>query len=331
MLRMPAPWEQHAACWMIWPCRLSIWPNYDATSEAYAAVVNAIADYELVNLVVSPSFMPLARRLCSHRRVNFIEFANDDSWARDIMPVFVINGRELELVNWDFNSWGEKFIPYERDVYFGRFVVNLFEQKKSARVQRPGLILEGGAVHSNGAGILLTTASSVLASSRNIRATQFSMEQAFNRYLGVTDCLWFEQGLLEDADTDGHVDNVATFVDPQTVLMQAFDYEDKNYSNFLKNKQLINDSPLELKLITVPQPDPVMTKSGQRLALSYINCYMANGAVIFPTFNQPGNDQAAKEVFQSLFPRHDIVGVPALDIVVGGGGIHCITYEEPFI
>ncbi len=325
MWRLPGEFEQHRATWISWPCRESIWKDMAATCRAYAAVVNAVAEGEPVNVLVSPSHLLQAQKLCSQVNVTFIPVDQDDSWARDTLPTFVTMEGALGAVNWDFNAWGEKFFPFDHDRLLGKKVIEHLQRDRVLEVFEPGLVLEGGAIHSNGAGLLVTTKQAVLNPNRNGDVALAHMQAAFEKYFHVQNIVWLEWGLVEDWDTDGHVDNVMCFADKKTVLLQAFGPEDQNYAIFKENLKALQAFS---EVVCLDQPEPVYL-DGERLALSYANSYVANCAVIIPSFKQKKMDEAAYHIFKERCLDRDIIQIPALDIVVGGGGIHCMTMQEP--
>lgn len=322
MWRLPGEFEKHSATWMAWPCRESIWPDMDATRRAYANVVNAISEGERVNLLVLPEHLAQAKKRCSHLNVEFIVAPIDDSWVRDTLPFFVTNENQLGAVNWNFNAWGEKFFPHDKDSSLGAFVV---AQLNIQNAFEPGVVLEGGAVHSNGEGLLLATKQAVLNVNRNPGMKQELMRAHLEKYLSVNTIVWLKLGMIEDLDTDGHVDMVACFADANTVLMQSFKEDNLNHQNYLQNKAAIENIA---QVISIDQPDTVKC-DGVPMALSYVNSYIANHAVIIPSFNQKQADSAAYAKYEEAFPERDIIQISALDIFAGGGGIHCITMQQP--
>ena len=325
MWRLPGEFEQHRATWISWPCRKSIWPDIAATCKAYAAVVNAVAEGEPVNVLVAPSDVMLAKKLCSQVGVTFIPVAGDDSWARDTLPTFVVTQQAVGAVNWNFNAWGEKFFPFENDRLLGQKVIEYVQRDQAITVFEPGLVLEGGAIHSNGAGLLVTTKQALLNPNRNGNLALADMQAALEKYFHVQNIVWLEQGLIEDLDTDGHVDNVMCFADKDTVLMQVFNADDQNHAIFKDNLKALQALS---EVVCLHQPEPVYL-NGERLALSYANSYVANCAVIIPSFKQKKIDEAVYHIFKERCPGRDIIQIEALDILVGGGGIHCITMQEP--
>ncbi len=322
MWRFPGEFEQHSATWMAWPCRKSIWPDISAARKAYANILNVISEGERVNLLVLPEHLAQAKKQCSQLNVEFMAAQIDDSWARDTLPIFITKENELGAVNWDFNAWGEKFSPHDRDAVLGSFVMR---QLNVQNAFEPGCVLEGGAIHSNGDGLLLATKQAVLNVNRNSGMTQEKMQAHLEKYLGAHNVVWLESGMVEDLDTDGHVDMIACFSSANTVLMQSFNEDNLNYKNYMDNKAVIEDVA---QVIAIDQPDTIKC-DGVPMALSYVNSYIANHAVIIPSFNQKRSDSAGYAKYEEAFPEHDIIQIDALDIFAGGGGIHCITMQQP--
>jgi agmatine deiminase len=248
---------------------------------------------------------------------------------RDNGPTFVVDGQgRVAGVHWRFNAWGEKYADYDQDAAVGGAVL---EHLKMRRYEAP-IVLEGGAIHSDGEGTILTTESVLLNPNRNPGITREEVEEILAAYVGARKVIWLGQGLVDD-ETDGHIDNLACFVKPGVVLaLTANDPADGNHEALKENLARLRaesdarSQPLEV--IEIEQPRARYTREGRRLALSYINFYLANGAVILPAFEDP-QDARASEIIAKAFPDRQIVQVPAADIVFGGGGIHCITQQQP--
>ncbi len=324
---MPAEWQPHSRCWMAWPCNPAIWPNgMEAAHRAFARVVCAIAEFEPVSLLVRPEHLEDARRLCGSG-VDFIEYALDDSWMRDFGPSFVIDSAgQLAGVDWRFNGWGK--YPHARDRHVARFILG---RERVPRLSS-GLVLEGGAFHVDGEGTALTTAQCVLNDNRNPGLSREAVQAELQRLLGVERLIWLERGLADD-DTDGHVDELACFVAPGVVLaMVGSDPGDCDYPVLRDNLAVLRAARdargRSLEVVTVEQPRAAF-KRGLRLSQSYVNFYLANGAVIMPAFEDPPRDDAARGTLAELFPERRIVQLPGRDLAYGGGNIHCITQQQP--
>lgn len=315
---MPAEWEPHERCWMAWPCRLSLWgERYEAACLAYAAAARAIAEFEPVTMLAPESLVPVAK-LQLGRRVEVAPAEIDDSWARDTAPVFVADGEgRVGGVAWRFNAWGNRYHPYERDARLARVMLD----RLRLRAWDGPMVLEGGAVHVDGRGTVLTTEECLLNANRNPTLSQRQVEERLAMYLGARRVIWLERGLVGD-ETDGHVDNLARFVAPGVVMLAwTDDPADPNREVVADAEARLLAAGLETIRLPLPEPRP-------GLVLSYVNFYVANGATIVPIFEDPADEQAAALIARA-FPGRKVVQLPALDIVCGGGGIHCITREQP--
>lgn len=325
---MPAEWEPHARCWMAWPCREELWGEHiEDARDAYAAVAKAIAQFEPVTLVANPGDVATASIACG-KTVDVVPIEIDDSWMRDIGPTFVVNARgEVAGCDWHFNAWGNKYEFYNNDV---RLAELLLQQIKLRRFDAP-FVLEGGAIHCDGEGTVLTTETVLLNPNRNPGMSREEIEQALTDWLGARKVIWLPAGYHYD-ETDGHVDNVACFVRPGVVLAASCpDKGDPNYEILQANIEILKASSdaagREIEVVTVDQPAR-MEEDGERRSSSYVNLYIANGGVVMPSFEDK-RDSAARRTVVEAFPEHEVVQVPAGDIVRGGGGIHCITQQQP--
>ncbi len=327
---MPAEWEPHARCWMAWPCRRATWGDaMDAARDAYAAVARAIAAFEPVTMLCNPADVAEASLACG-RGIDVLPMETDDSWTRDIGPTFLVDRRGgLAGVDWRFNGYGEKFRPYDRDADLAR---RLLERTGAGRFAAP-IVLEGGAIHSDGEGTLLVTETAILNRNRNPGLDRRDAERVLCDHLGAARVIWLPGG-LEDDETDGHVDNVACFVRPGVVLaLTTDDPSDGNHAVLHENlavlRGAVDAAERPLQVLTVAQP-PRRERQGRRLALSYVNLYVANGGVVMPEFEAATDDKAYR-VVRDAFRDRRVVRVPALDIVAGGGGIHCVTQQQPAV
>ena len=326
---MPGEWAPHSRCWMAWPCREALWgEGLAAARDATAEVAKAIAAFEPVTLVANPDSLAEASLRFS-TGVSCLPMALDDSWMRDIGPSFLVDGKGgLAGIAWRFNGWGERYLPYDRDQAVAAAVLDHLDVE---RIDAP-LILEGGAIHVDGEGTLITTEECLLNANRNANLWREEIERLLAGHLGIRKVIWLGRGLVDD-DTDGHVDNLACFVKPGVVLAQtASDPEDANHERLADNlarlRQTTDAKGRRLEVIEVEQPKARLGDDGRRLGLSYVNLYLANGGVVMPSFEDPA-DQKAYETVVRCFPERQVVQVPALDILPGGGGIHCITQQQP--
>ena len=312
---MPPAWGPHARTWMAWPCRTEIWRNgiVDAR-RAYAEVARALAGFEPVVMAACPRDAEEARALCGPS-VEIWSVPLDDSWARDIAPVFVARAGTVAGVAWSFNAWGGKFSPYSEDA---RFAQRLLRRQGLDRFDG-GMVLEGGAIATDGAGMLLTTEECLLNPNRNPRLSRAEIEARLKTHLGISRVVWLGRGLAGD-ETDGHVDNVACFAPSGAVLLAMPGKSDPSFEVMRENKARLAAAGLSAIDLPLPAPGPYTR--------SYINFAVTNGGLVIPGFDDPADHEAA-QIIAAAFPGRAIVQVDANPIVAGGGGIHCITYEEP--
>jgi agmatine deiminase len=332
--RMPAEWEPHAATWLAWPHRESDWPGkFAPISWVYAEIVKTLTRHEPVNLVVEGgkagdrAFNTLARAGADVTRVEFWELPTDRSWVRDSGPIFVVNaGGERAVLDWHFNAWA-KYPDWTRDDRLPGFVAGRYRLSRwQPRLRGWRVVLEGGGIDVNGRGLMLTTEECLLSTiqHRNPPLDREDYEQVFADFLGVRKTIWLGRGVAGD-DTHGHVDDLARFVNPTTVvLVTEGDPADENYEPLEAATDLDGN-----RLTVVPLPMPRrLVFDGQRLPASYANFYIANGVVIVPTFNDPA-DRVALGTLADLFPDREVVGIHCTDLVWGLGTLHCMTQQEP--
>ena len=327
--RMPAEWEPHEATWLAWPHERTDWPGRFAPIPwVYGEIVRKLSQVERVRILVqSAELENAARRILTRVGANldaveFYMFATDRVWTRDYAPLFVKNADgEVAITNWRFNGWA-KYDNFRRDDAIPARIAEPLRM----RVWSPDLVLEGGSIDVNGAGLLLTTEECLLSSvqARNPQLSREEIEQALADYLGADRVLWLNRGIAGD-DTHGHIDDLARFVDPDTIaIVSENDSEEINYEPLRENLERLREYPV--KVVTLPMPAPLYF-SGQRLPASYANFYIANGVVIVPTFKDP-NDRVALETLMSLFPGRRVTGINALDLVWGLGTLHCLTQQQ---
>ncbi|TWB16695.1 agmatine deiminase [Nitrospirillum amazonense] len=326
---MPGEWHPHDRCWMAWPNRAETFPNgLDAARQAYAAVAKAIAQFEPVTIAAPPGEVADASILCSGAPVSVIPVPLSDSWIRDNGPSFVIDGKGgIGGVDWDFNAWGRNYDDFEADTHVA---AEILKGQDIPRFKAP-LVMEGGSFHVDGEGTLITTEECLLNPNRNPGLTRGEIEGHLRDFLGVRQIIWLGRGYEQD-ETDGHIDEIACFIRPGLVLaMTTDDPDDPNFDTFQDNIERLSMATdaqgRELDIVTLRTPAR-QEQAGVRLTLSYTNFYLANGGVVLPAFEDPMDAEAAK-LFSRLYPDRQIVQVPALDIVRGGGGIHCITQQQP--
>ncbi len=332
--RMPAEWEPHQRCIMGWPTGLripTVWGEYYLLAMAsYAAVAHAIAHFEPVLMLARPGEGAVARSYCGSD-IEVVEMPLDDSWLRDSGPIFVTHpdGR-LAVSDFRFNSWGEKYVPYDNDAEIGHRLAEHFGVERFA----VPMVLEGGSITVDGEGTLITTESCLLHPSRNPGLTKDEMAQLLKDHLGVEKVIWLVSGLglADDPDTDGHVDGVAAFVGPGRVLLHMVrDPGHPDFENLRENRRRLETTDALGRRLEVVEFDarsrPVLV-GDTPIVETYINSYFANDALIVPT-GGTADDEAALERLREVVPDREVVGVPCPVIGYGGGGIHCITQQVP--
>jgi agmatine deiminase len=328
-LQMPAESAPHERCLMAWPARPSLWHGYAEQARAeYAATANAIAAFEPVTMVAAPGQGAQVRAACS-TNVDVIELPIDDSWMRDSGPIFVTDGHgEIAGVDFRFNSWGERFLPYDLDAAVS---AKLLAALGVERIES-SMILEGGSITVDGEGTLITTEQCLLHPNRNPSLGKDEIEAELSRTLGVSTVIWLKWGHVEDTHTDGHVDAVCAFVRPGVVLAQSCeDPDNPNYALMAENLAILRAARdakgRSLEVIELPQ-FAYFDLDGMTLMTSYPNFYLANGAVIVPIADHP-LDEEALSIIAGAFPEREVVGVASRIVAFGGGGTHCITQQLP--
>src|ERR1700760_4739893 len=314
-VRMPAEWEEHERTIMGWPCRRELWGETLAQArEDYAAVANAIAAFEPVLMIANPGQDATDARAACGRGVEIVELALDDSWLRDCGPIYVANGDGASriAVHFGFNAWGGKFPPWDHAAVVGR----LNGEQLGDPVVEGGMVLEGGSILSDGAGTLLTTEQCLRNPNRNPSMSREEIEATLRDRLGVDTVLWLGMGLLEDRDTDGHVDLIAAFTKPGEVLLQAVPEDNPNHAHCQENLSVLVSSGVQV--IEMPYL-PYDTVAGERVAGSYMNFYLCNGGVIVPVAGAD-TDAAALEIIAACYPGREVVPVPGLVLAFGGRG-----------
>jgi agmatine deiminase len=348
--RMPAEFEPHRGCWMLWPSRPDNWRDGALPAQrAFAAVAAAIADFEPVTVGAPGAHYEFARAALDPR-VRVVELSSDDAWMRDVGPTCVVDDRgTVRGVDWHFNAWGGLrgglYFPWDQDDLVARKVL---EAEGLARYRAP-LVNEGGAIHTDGEGTLLVTEQCLLNRNRNPQLTGARIEELLKAYTGTTEVIWLGDGVFND-ETDGHVDNLACFVAPgEVALLWCDDPRDPQHEISVAAFEQLMDARdargRRLKVHRLPMPGPlymtraeaagVLTRAGarprrarERLAASYVNFYVANGGVVAPLLD-PRTDRAMLARLRRMFPGRRVVGVPAREILLGGGNIHCITQQIP--
>ena len=348
---MPGEFEKHSGAWMLWPERPDNWRlGAKPAQKAFVEVAKAISQFEPLTMAVSQAQYNNARNLLPCN-IRVVEMSNNDSWIRDCGPTFVSNGKAIRAVDWDFNAWGGLlgglYFPWDLDDLVAQKVAEI---ERADRYKAP-FVLEGGSIHVDGEGTLLTTRECLLNENRNLDKSQEELEALLSEYLNVSKFIWLNRGIYND-ETNGHVDNICCFIRPGVVaLAWTDDKSDPQYEISQENYEILQSATdakgRKLEIHKIHQPNPILItqeesegvdaiqgtlprQEGDRLAASYINFYFCNGGVVVPQFNDP-HDKLALEMLQKLMPERKVVGVYAREILLGGGNIHCITQQQPAV
>jgi|SRR5690349_6229364 len=326
--RMPAEWERHSRCWMAWPCRPETFAGgIDAACAAYAEVAQTIAQFEPVTMVCNQADVAEVSLACG-AGIEVLPIPISDSWVRDTGPTFVVdNARQVAGVDWRFNAWGNNYPDHQVDAELARHMLSHLGMR---RYEAP-LVMEGGSFHVDGEGTLITTEECLLNPNRNPHLSREQIEECLKDYLGINRVIWLGRGYEQD-ETDGHIDEIACFARPGTLLVAATDDTgDANFKIFQDNldrlKAARDAQGRELEVISLPIPAR-RDHNGVRLTLSYTNFYIANGGIVMPAFEDVADDDAFR-ILRKVFSDREVIQVPAMDVVRGGGGIHCITQQQP--
>ena len=332
----PAEWAKHTATWLSWPHKEASWPGkIDLIYPRYCEFIKVISEGELVRINVRDEQMAafakeqLMAAGVDLKRIEFFEFETNDAWCRDHGPAFLINTetKEKAIVDWGYNAWGNKYPPFDLD----DVIPTKIGERFGLPVYHPGIVMEGGSVDFNGAGTLITSTACLLNENRNPHLNQQQIEEYLQNYYGVEQVLWVGEGIIGD-DTDGHIDDTVRFVNEDTVVTVI--EEDKNDANYqllrdnlemLKKMRLPNGK--QLNIVELPMPREVIYED-QHLPASYANFYIANSAVIMPTF-RCDRDAIALDILQGCFPDRKVVGIDSTDIIWGLGSFHCLSQQEP--
>ncbi|MFA5669468.1 MAG: agmatine deiminase family protein [Balneolaceae bacterium] len=336
---MPAEWEKHSATQLNWPSNRETWPGerLERVEKVYVQIIKALHSHEPIHLFVADT--KIEERVTQLLKDAEIDLSQviihnqpiNDVWARDCGPIFVKNAQnEFVLLDWDYNAWGEKYPPFDADNYLPTYVADTF---RITRI-KPGMVLEGGAIEVNGAGVLLTTESVLLNKNRNPQLTKSEIEDRLKKYLGLKQIIWLKDG-LEGDDTDGHIDDITRFLNKDTVLtMVCEDENDVNYKALKENLEILESvrlsdgSPLKIEKLHLPQTkiEGTTVDGSEYVPASYANFYIANGVVLLPLYDER-YDQQAIDLLSKYFPDRKVVGIPCADLVWGQGSIHCITQQ----
>jgi agmatine deiminase len=336
----PAEWSPHRGTWISWPRPegISFPGRYHEAIDNIAGVIRAMTPRERVHInVPNDNYERLAREfLRGHRvalaRVDFHHIPTNECWTRDHGPAFVLRKRrgrtDAAIVDWGYNAWGGKYPPYDQD----DAVPTRVAEALGLPVFYPRIVMEGGAVDFNGAGTVLTTTSCLLNKNRNPSLSKPQIERYLRDYYGQRHIVWLGQG-IEGDDTDGHIDDLARFLDARTIAIGIeWDRSDANFKVLQDNRERIAEARDQdgqpFRILDLPMPKPV-EYDGQRLPATYLNFYFVNGALLVPTFGQRARDRQALEILQHHLPRREVIGVDCRALIWGLGAIHCLTQQQP--
>lgn len=350
--RMPAEYEPHQGTLMAWPTRPGSWPyGGKAAKAAFARIIETIRQTEAVYLLVDDDHLNEAKTMLGEG-VHYLNIPVNDAWTRDTGPTVLVNGRADRLaIDWAFNAWGGEVDGLYQDYADDDLVASRFAAQLDLPVHDAHpFVLEGGAIHSDGEGTILVTESCLLSPGRNPNLTKEQIEQHLLDYLGADKVIWLPYGIYQD-ETNEHVDNVAAFVGPaEIVLAWTDDDTDPQYAmskanlDYLTTVTDAKGRPFTVHKLLTPKNLVTVTEQdlpgysyeegedqrtlGERLAASYVNFYITNGAVLLPVFDDP-HDELAIKLLAQLFPQRTVTPIPARDLILGGGNIHCLTQQIP--
>jgi len=337
---MPAEWEKHSAVWLAWPYGDITFPNIlNEIEQSYCQIIKAIEDSEKVKLIVlnesekeriSKMFIVYGIKLDNITFYTIPDYA--DVWVRDYAPITLFNKKNTKLafVKWNYNAYGKEDDPSFVDLLKDDKVFSNILNESNHEIFKPEIILEGGAIESNGKGTLLTTEQCLLNKNRNSELDRSRTEIYLKAYLGIENIIWLKDGLIND-HTDGHIDEIARFVNPNTIVC-AYEKnkKDSNYvilvDNYKTLKKSRDENGKKFKVIKLPMPH-MNYDNGEKAPVSYTNFYIGNSVILMSIFNDP-NDKKAMKIIKSLFKKHKVIGIDCSKIIYGGGAIHCITMQD---
>lgn len=337
--RMPAEWEPHEAAWLAWPHNQDTWPGKKmaGVEETYLQMLEGLLPHEKVNLLVPDKISGekiqerLGRMGINTKNLRLYPMPTADAWIRDYGPTFLKKGQEKAWIKWIFNAWGGKYASLMRDTQ----IFSLNSKKNHPLIPHPcfeaNIVLEGGSIEVNGQGTCLTTEQCLLNPNRNPSLSRREIEKHLKEYLGVSHILWLKEGIAGD-DTDGHIDDIARFVNPDTIAAAyEEDSRDANYEilkhNWVILQKSLDQAGRKWNFVKLPMPG-IVSDGHDRLPASYANFFIANGAVLLPVFGHPHDKEAAK-ILQDIFSKREILPIKCNDLVCGLGTIHCVTQQEP--
>jgi len=337
----PAEWEKHRATWFSWPRPegISFPEKYHTVPENLARIIKEIVPREEVHInVPNENWEYIVRQQlvengCPTKNVFCHYIKTNESWCRDHGPAFLVKKRknakpQAAIVDWGFNAWGGKYPPYDDD----DAVPTKVAEELKLPVFYPGIVMEGGSVEFNGAGTILTTTSCLLNKNRNPKLSKKRIEQYLKDYYGQKHVIWLGEGIVGD-DTDGHIDDLARFISPRTIVTTIeADPKDENYGILRDNRKKLDElrdqDGRAFEIVELPMPG-VVEHDGQRLPATYANFYFVNGACLVPIYRHKKNDRQALEILQKHLPKHKVIGIDCVELIWGLGAIHCLTQQQP--
>lgn len=330
-MRRAAEWEPQESVWLCYPSHEKHWgENLDKIRFFCVNLIKLISNYQKVDLILNDktdlSNLKIQLKKCEHE-VRFHFIPHNDIWIRDFGPIFLNSEDKIKIIKFGFNAWGGKFPPYKLDNKVAYEIAKIL----MCEIEEVPLVLEGGALEFNGDQLLLSTKSCLLGKTRNPNDTTQSIKHKLLKSIGLKDIYFFEGGLLGD-HTDGHIDNIIRFIDGHTLMIASADEGDAQYEfcQCLKSEVKVLQSRIkDLKVVPMDLPKSLLLNE-EILSRSYLNFIFLNGAIVVPTFNE-SSDQKALNQFEALFPDYDIHGFDCRDLVVEGGGLHCMTCHQPKI
>lgn len=327
---MPAEWHPHAATWMAWPHDDVQWVGMlEPVRREFASCVDAIATREPVDLLLADDESEQdARRRLTRGTTRFHRVVHQDLWLRDSGPTFVTSGDQVALVDWEFNGWGDKY-PADLDNQIPTHVARILGD---VPLYKPGIVMEGGSIEGDGHGTVLTTRQCLLSPHRNPGLGEADLEGHLREAIGATQVLWLDEG-LEGDHTDGHIDTIARFAGPDTIVTATCDdRDDPNHAVLSANLERLRAARAAdqrpYRIVELPIPVRSAYFEGERLPLTYANFYVVNDAVLMPVFGDE-HDARAAEILRPLFPGREIVPLMARALMTGGGAFHCVTQQQP--
>lgn len=327
---MPAEWHPHAATWMAWPHDDVQWVGMlEPVRREFASCVDAIATREPVDLLLADDESEQdARRRLTRGTTRFHRVVHQDLWLRDSGPTFVTSGDQVALVDWEFNGWGDKY-PADLDNQIPTHVARILGD---VPLYKPGIVMEGGSIEGDGHGTVLTTRQCLLSPHRNPGLGEADLEGHLREAIGATQVLWLDEG-LEGDHTDGHIDTIARFAGPDTIVTATCDdRDDPNHAVLSANLERLRTARAAdqrpYRIVELPIPVRSAYFEGERLPLTYANFYIVNDAVLMPVFGDE-HDARAAEILRPLFPGREIVPLMARALMTGGGAFHCVTQQQP--